>query len=334
MSKEELSSLTYAASGVDTHKAQEIVADIAALRERTETKRKLFQPFGLFAASYDLSDYDEPVMFTACDGVGTKIRLLYDYDKLHAAGVDLVAMSVNDILCCNAMPLVFLDYIGINKIDQPRINKIIEGLADSLAACDCILAGGETAEMPGMVHDDMIELSGFCVGAAEKRDLIDMTNVAEGDRIIGIPSSGFHANGWSLVRKIFTTFEDDFSDDDKIACLDPTRIYYPEVKALNEAGIKIHSMAHITGGGFHENLERVLNGHGADITLPYWDNAAVQKVISKIELDAAVHAFNMGIGYVFVLNDADATKALELLSDAVDIGTIAGSEIKVTIQDA
>ena len=315
-------SISYKDSGVDTEKAQEVVKDIAALRMRTEKNRQLFQPFGLFAASYDLSGYKEPVMFTACDGVGTKIRLLIDHGKLECAGVDLVGMNVNDILCCNAMPLVFLDYIGIGKINKDDIARIITGLVDGLEQCDCILAGGETAEMPGLVHEDMIELSGFCVGAAEKSDLIDMTKIKPGDQLVGIPSNGFHANGWSLVRKIFDTYADDFSTEDIVACLEPTRIYHKEVKAMNDAGLPIHAMAHITGGGMRENLERVTNGNGFDVTLPVWDNAPCQKVISKIDIEDAIHAFNMGIGYVFVVPADSLDATLKTLPEAVVIGSI------------
>ena len=179
--------ITYKEAGVDIHAAAELVGDIGELRARTEKKRKLFGAFGLFAAGFDLSDYREPVIFTGCDGVGTKLELLLQHDLLETAGKDLVAMSVNDILTTGADPVMFLDYIGVGKLDKAKISRVIAGIVEWCEACDCILAGGETAEMPDLVADDMIELSGFGIGAAEKPDVVDPTTVTAGDVLVGLP---------------------------------------------------------------------------------------------------------------------------------------------------
>ncbi|MEO0416714.1 MAG: AIR synthase related protein, partial [Verrucomicrobiota bacterium] len=197
---------TYKASGVDIKEAAALVGDINQLRQRTEGGRQLMQAFGLFAATYDLSDYNEPVIMTGCDGVGTKLELLLEHDELEIAGKDLVAMNVNDILTTGGDPLMFLDYVGVGAIDKTKIKRLIAGMSEHLESCNCILAGGETAEMPGVVPDGMIELSGFCVGAGEKSELIDPTTVEVGDVLIGYPSDGFHANGWSLIRRILAAF--------------------------------------------------------------------------------------------------------------------------------
>ena len=205
--------LTYRQSGVDTRRAAALVGDIRSQVARTQQARKLWGAFGLFAACYDLSDYKEPVMVTGCDGVGTKLELLLENDLLEIAGKDLVAMSVNDILTTGGDPLLFLDYIGIAALDEAKINRLITGMCDYLEACGCILAGGETAEMPGIVPEDVIELSGFCIGCAEKPDLIDPTTVAVGDCLVGYASDSIHANGWSLVRRVLKEFPGEVSED-------------------------------------------------------------------------------------------------------------------------
>ena len=156
----------------------------------------------IFAAGYDLSKYKQPIIFTGCDGVGTKLELLLKYDLLENAGKDLVAMNVNDVLTCGADPILFLDYVGINKIIKRQLTRIIAGMSEYLTACNCILAGGETAEMPGAVLEGMVELSGFAIGAAEKKDVLNPAEIKKGDVLIGWPSAGFHANGFSLVRRI------------------------------------------------------------------------------------------------------------------------------------
>ncbi len=300
---------TYREAGVDTKHAAALVGDIGKLVARTQTKRSLFQAFGLFAASYDLSGYDEPVIVTGCDGVGTKIELLLQHDLLEAAGKDLVAMSVNDILTTGGDPILFLDYIGIPKIDDAQITRLIAGMVDYLEACDCILAGGETAEMPGIVPDGVIELSGFCIGAAEKRALIDPSTVTVGDALIGWRSDGFHANGWSLVRRILAAKPGLLTDRELEELLAPTRLYHEEVAALRAAGVGVKAMAHITGGGLPENLERLLGDNGAELHIGEWDRGPVAKVLAFVETQEAVNTFNMGYGWVAVVPAGEADLA-------------------------
>ncbi|MEM7145965.1 MAG: phosphoribosylformylglycinamidine cyclo-ligase [Verrucomicrobiota bacterium] len=326
-----MSDFTYKEAGVDIEEAASLVGDIGELRGRTEAKRSLMQAFGLFAASYDLSEYDEPVIVTGCDGVGTKLELLLEHDELEIAGKDLVAMNVNDILTTGGDPLMFLDYVGVAKIDKPQITRLIAGMVAHLEACHCILAGGETAEMPGVVPEGIFELSGFCVGAAEKRDLIDPRRVEAGDVLVGYPSDGFHANGWSLIRRILGAHPDLCSAEEMKGLLAPTRLYHEEVWALRKAGVDVRAMAHITGGGLPENLERLLGEHGAAIEVPKWGLGAVQKVLGHVEEQEAFKTFNMGIGWVAIVPKAEADTAVSCGDGALVIGEVGGSEISVKV---
>ncbi len=322
--------ITYKEAGVDIHAAAELVGDIGELRARTEKKRKLFGAFGLFAAGFDLSSYKEPVIFTGCDGVGTKLELLLEHDLLEAAGKDLVAMSVNDIITTGADPIMFLDYVGIGKLDKAKIARVIAGIVEWCEACDCVLAGGETAEMPDLVQDGVIELSGFAIGVAEKPDVIDPTTIADGDVLVGYPSAGFHANGWSLIRKILAKFPDEFSAEEIVELLAPTRLYHDVVKGLREAGVKAKSMAHITGGGLPENLGRVLGDKGAALNVPRWELGAVQKILAHVEEGEANWTFNMGVGWVAIVAPEDVDTALGL-DGAMRLGEVGGTELTVSV---
>ncbi len=321
--------ISYKEAGVDIKAAAQLVGDIGELRSRTETNRKLFGAFGLFAAGFDLSAYSEPVIFTGCDGVGTKLELLLEHDLLETAGKDLVAMSINDILTTGADPVMFLDYIGVGKLDKGKIARVITGIVDWCESCDCILAGGETAEMPGLVADGMIELSGFGIGVAEKPDVVDPETVTEGDVLIGYPSDGIHANGWSLVRKVMASFPDEFSDDDVISMLAPTRLYHDVVKGLRDAQVRPRAMAHITGGGLPENLERILGGRGADLSVPRWELGAIQKVLAHVNEDEAFSTFNMGVGWVVIVDKVDEEKAMGLMSGALRLGEVKSGDLTV-----
>ena len=323
---------TYKSAGVDIEEAAELVGDIGELRGRTEGKRQLMQAFGLFAASYDLSDYREPVIVTGCDGVGTKLELLLEYDLLEIAGKDLVAMSVNDILTTGGDPLLFLDYVGIGRIDKSKIKRLIAGMAEYLESCDCILAGGETAEMPGIVPDGVIELSGFCIGAAEKPDLIDPSRIAVGDVLVGYPSDGFHANGWSLVRKILKARPGEVSADEMPALLAPTRLYHDVVAGLRKTGVDVRAMAHNTGGGLPENLERLLGDKGAELSIPRWELGAVPKILQHVEDQEAVKTFNMGWGWITIVPPEDADQAVGVLEGARVLGEVtAESGVRVSV---
>ena len=324
--------LTYQQAGVDTRRAAALVGDIRSHVARTQGRRKLSGAFGLFAAAYDLSAYREPVIVTGCDGVGTKLELLLDRDLLEIAGKDLVAMSVNDILTTGGDPLMFLDYIGIAELDEERITRLIGGMADYLESCDCILAGGETAEMPGIVPEGVIELSGFCIGCAEKADLIDPTTIAVGDVLVGYASASIHANGWSLVRRVLREHPGEVEEEELHAWLQPTRLYHDVVADLKSAGVKPKAMAHITGGGLPENLERLFRGCGADLEIPEWGLPGIRKLYRHVDAEDRFHTFNMGIGWVAIVDAADAAKACAAGPGGIVLGEMsAGEGVRVRV---
>ena len=316
--------LTYKQSGVDTIEAQSFVNDISAHVKRTQKNRKLCNAFGLFAAAYDLSAYKEPVIVTGTDGVGTKTEILFDLDMLETAGKDLVAMNVNDILTTGGDPLVFLDYLGISnlEIEKPRITRLVAGMCDYLESCNCILAGGETAEMPGVVPENLVEMAGFSIGCVEKSQMIDPSKVEVGDVLVGYPSDGFHANGWSLVRRILKQNPDLLTEEELRSLLAPTRLYHDVVYDMRKLGITPKAYAHITGGGLPENLERFLGEKGADLEIPYWDNAAVQKVLSFVDAEDRFHTFNMGIGWVAIVKPEQVEQACTAGPGGTVIGTM------------
>jgi len=325
--------LTYKEAGVDTKEAASLVGDIGYHVKRTQQKKKLFGAFGLFAAAYDLSDYQTPVIVTGCDGVGTKLEVLLEKDMPEEAGKDLVAMSVNDILTTGGDPLLFLDYIGVEKLAPEMITRLVAGMADYLESCDCILAGGETAEMPGVVPPGVVELAGFCIGAVEKEDLIDPSEIKTGHVVIGYGSDGFHANGWSLVRRALSENPDLISEDEYRELLAPTRLYHDVVEDIKKAGIRPKAMAHITGGGLPENLERILpKGLGMTLEIPYWDNEPVQKILNFADAEDRFNTFNMGIGWVVVVEEGEVDSVLKAGPGGHVIGkVVSGSAVEVKV---
>ncbi|MBR4311386.1 MAG: phosphoribosylformylglycinamidine cyclo-ligase [Akkermansia sp.] len=327
--------LTYKQSGVDTIEAQSFVSDISAHVKRTQKNRQLCNAFGLFAAAYDLSAYKEPVIVTGTDGVGTKTEVLFEMDMLETAGKDLVAMNVNDILTTGGDPLVFLDYLGISNLEteRPRITRLVAGMCDYLESCNCILAGGETAEMPGVVPENLVEMAGFSIGCVEKRQMIDPSQVEVGDVLVGYPSDGFHANGWSLVRRILAQNPDLLTEEELRSLLAPTRLYHDVVYDMRKLGITPKAYAHITGGGLPENLERFLGDKGADLEIPYWDNAPVQKVLTFVDAEDRFHTFNMGIGWVAIVKPDQVEAACTAGPGGTVIGTMReGKGIKVRVR--
>lgn len=314
---------TYKQAGVDIREAAALVGDIGQLVKRTQKQRQLAGAFGLFAAAFDLSAYKNPVIVTGCDGVGTKLELLLEHGLFENAGKDLVAMNVNDVLTTGADPILFLDYVGVGRLEKEKITRCIAGMVDYLEACGCILAGGETAEMPGMVADGVIELSGFAIGAAEKGSLLNPATIQQGDLLVGFPSAGFHANGFSLVRRVIAAEKLTFTSVEWEKLLAPTLLYHEESFALrNIPGVR--AMSHITGGGLPENLGRILafGGHGAQIKLPKWENEVVQKVLAHVDPEDALHTFNSGYGWVAIVAQEDADKALACGKNAVVLGEI------------
>ena len=327
--------LTYKQSGVDTIEAQSFVSDISAHVKRTQKNRQLCNAFGLFAAAYDLSAYKEPVIVTGTDGVGTKTEVLFEMNMLETAGKDLVAMNVNDILTTGGDPLVFLDYLGISNLEteRPRITRLVAGMCDYLESCNCILAGGETAEMPGVVPENLVEMAGFSIGCVEKSQMIDPSKVEVGDVLIGYPSDGFHANGWSLVRRILAQNPDLLTEEELRSLLAPTRLYHDVVYDMRKLGITPKAYAHITGGGLPENLERFLGDKGADLEIPYWDNEPVQKVLKFVDAEDRFHTFNMGIGWVAIVKPEQVEAACTAGPGGTVIGTMReGKGIHVTVR--
>lgn len=318
--------LTYQQAGVDTRRAAALVGDIKSHVARTQQNRKLLGAFGLFAACYDLSSYKEPVIVTGCDGVGTKLELLLEHDLLETAGKDLVAMSVNDILTTGGDPLLFLDYIGIAALNEEKITRLIAGMADYLASCDCILAGGETAEMPGIVPQDVIELSGFCIGCAEKADLVDPSTLQVGDVLVGYKSDSIHANGWSLVRRVLREHPGCVSAQELLGFLEPTRLYHDVVRDIRATGVKPKAYSHITGGGLPENLERLFRGFGADLEIPAWGLPGISKLLEHVDAEDRFHTFNMGIGWVAIVAAGEAEKILSAGPGGTILGTLVDTE--------
>jgi phosphoribosylformylglycinamidine cyclo-ligase len=325
--------VTYQEAGVDTRAAAALVNEIKADVSRTQKQRKLHNSFGLFAAAFDLSEYQNPVIVTGCDGVGTKLELLLEHGMEAEAGKDLVAMSVNDIITTGGDPLMFLDYIGIEKLQPERIKRLISGMCDYLEDCGCILAGGETAEMPGLVPPEVVELSGFCIGAVEKEDLIQPETIREGDVLVGYASDGFHANGWSLCRRILAEHGSEFNEAEIKSMLAPTRLYDDVTSGFKKGGLRARAFAHITGGGLPENLERLLRGMGADLTIPYWENEPVQKLLAHSDPEDRFNAFNMGIGWVAIVDPSDADTACSTGPGGVVLGEIrSGEGVNVAVQ--
>ncbi len=323
----------YAKAGVSLEAGYESVRLIKADVERTNIMG-VMSKLGQFGAMFDLSkyNYQEPVLISGCDGVGTKIKVCEMANDFTKVGQDLVAMSVNDVIVQGARPLFFLDYIACNQNEPTKIQEIVRGISDGCVKSSCALIGGETAEMPDVYSEGGYDLAGFVVGACEKKDIIDASQVKAGDVIIGIPSNGLHSNGYSLVRKIL--FKDhDFKIDqyvEELGCtigeelLKPTRIYTPEVMAVLET-TKVAAMAHITGGGYQENIERALNGNGANINLSAINQLPIFKFLAKtgnIPQIEMYNFFNMGIGYIFIVDRSQVDSVLKTVSDAKVIGEV------------
>ena len=291
---------------------------------------------GSFGGAFDLSAYGfkNPVLVSGTDGVGTKLKLAFDMDKHDTIGIDAVAMCVNDILAQGAIPLFFLDYIACGKNDPAQIEAIVKGVADGCRQAGAALVGGETAEMPGFYKEGEYDIAGFAVGAAEKEDLINPENTKAGQAVIGIPSTGFHSNGFSLIRKVLKdeniSINDEFNGETiGEALLRPTRIYAKEVKTLLE-NVKVAGISHITGGGFIENLPRALKkGLGMKIYRDSYEVPEIFKFIEqegKIDHDEMYQVFNMGVGLAVIVDDADKEKVLDLIDDAFILGEVTDQE--------
>ena len=300
---------------------------------------------GMFAP--DLAGMKKPVLVSGTDGVGTKLKLAFLMDKHDTVGIDCVAMCVNDIVCGGAAPMFFLDYIACGKNHPARIADIVSGITEGCRQAECALVGGETAEMPGFYPVDEYDLAGFSVGIVDEEKIIDGKKLAAGDVLVGLASSGVHSNGFSLVRKVLdvehadlkTPREDLNGKSLGEALLAPTRIYVKAVKALLKAGVDVHAVSHITGGGFYENVPRMMtDGLTARIGLSTFPRLPIFDLIQKtggIPERDMYNTFNMGIGMILALPAAQAVLALSVLKEAGEtayqIGEVVAGEAGVEL---
>lgn len=338
---------SYAAAGVDITAGYKAVELMKSHIARTLTSG-VCSDVGGFGGLFELdtTGIEKPVLVSGTDGVGTKLKLAFLMDKHDTVGIDCVAMCVNDIICCGAKPLFFLDYIACGKNVPEKIASIVSGVAEGCVQSGAALIGGETAEMPGFYPIDEYDLAGFSVGVVDKSKILDPSTMKAGDVVIALPSSGVHSNGFSLVRKVFDVENSDIkSPREELGgksigetLLAPTKIYVKPVLALLEQ-VKVKGVSHITGGGFYENIPRSIpNGLGAVIdrkavkVLPIFDLIAKEGNISERDM---FNTFNMGVGMSIVVAREDADKAVEILKangeDAYVIGKIENSEDKITI---
>ena len=331
-------SKAYEQSGVDIHAGYEAVERMSSHVQRT-MRKEVLGGLGGFGATFDLSQLNmkAPVLVSGTDGVGTKLKLAIDNNKHDTIGIDAVAMCVNDILTTGAEPLYFLDYIATNKVVPEVIEQIVKGVSDGCEATHTALIGGETAEMGEMYHEGEYDLAGFAVGAVEKDEYIDGSEVEEGQIIIGLASNGIHSNGYSLVRKLIQESGINLNDSfDGSTYLDtflaPTQLYVKPILTLKEK-VKIKGMNHITGGGFYENIPRGLpNGLAAKIDTQSFPTPKVFEWLQQqadIETSEMYNVFNMGIGYTVIVNKEEVSKALDILKEqdiaAYQIGEIVKS---------
>lgn len=306
---------SYRQAGVDIdagNQAVELMKPAVKRTLRPEVLGGLGGFGGLFAL--DLKKFSDPVLVSGTDGVGTKLRLAFQLDRHDTIGQDAVAMCVNDILVQGAEPLFFLDYLAVGKLEPEKVAKVVSGVAKGCELAGCALIGGETAEMPGFYPVGEYDIAGFSVGAVNRNELIDGSKIREGDVLIGLPSSGFHSNGYSLIRKVFAPYSLDtvfpeLNEPLGEALLRPTRIYVKTILPLLPQG-KILGMAHITGGGLTENIPRILpEGLGVKVDLKAWEMPPVFELLQKLgEIEQAemLRTFNMGIGFVLVVHREDA----------------------------
>ena len=329
--------LTYKEAGVDIEAGAELIRRIGPAAKATR-RPELLGGLGGFAAMAEMpAGYTQPVIVTGTDGVGTKLKLAIDYARHDGVGQDLVAMCVNDVLVTGAEAFLFLDYYATGRLDVDVAERVIKGIAHGCELAGCALAGGETAEMPGFYSDGEYDLAGFCVGVVEKAKIIDGSKIAAGDTIIGLPSSGPHSNGYSLIRKVIERQDmipnDDLLDD----LLAPTRIYVKSVRHLLKK-VDVHGMVHITGGGFFENIPRVFSdpNHGALLDLDSWQQPEVFSWLQQagnISNDEMMSTFNCGLGMLLLVAEADVEQTLQTLKEQgehpVTVSQVVESEVAV-----
>ena len=332
--------MDYKNAGVDIeagYRSVELMKQYVAKTMRSE----VLGGIGGFSGAFSLNaikNMEDPTLVSGTDGVGTKIKLAFLLDKHDTVGIDCVAMCVNDIACAGAEPLFFLDYIACGKNIPEKIAQIVKGVAEGCEQAGCALIGGETAEHPGLMPEEEYDLAGFAVGLVDKKDLIDGKDIKAGDALVGIASSGVHSNGFSLVRKVFpmTTdalirFNNELGRSLGDALLTPTRIYVKALKAVRDAGVKIKGCSHITGGGFYENIPRMLpDGIGARIVKNSYEMPAIFTLLQKtgdIDEHVMYNTYNMGVGMVLAVDPADADACVKALKAAGEDAFVIGETV-------
>lgn len=339
--------ITYSQAGVDIVEGARAVDAIKPIVKRTY-RSEVVGDIGGFGGLFDISaakDMAEPLLVSGTDGVGTKLKLAQLLGVHNTVGIDLVAMCVNDILACGAEPLFFLDYIAVGKLSASAMAAIVDGIAEGCIMAGCSLIGGEMAEHPGVMDDSDYDLSGFCVGIVDKQKMLDPKNVKVGDVLIGLTSSGLHSNGYSLVRRACVNGKDmeelslprEYLDGQSIleALLEPTRIYVKPVHSvLKELPNSVHALAHITGGGISENLNRALNPKvNASVQIGSWKVAPIIEFVcdaANLSQEEAYKTFNMGIGMVLIVAKEDADAVVKVLEAAGENACIIGNIVEGT----
>ena len=333
--------MDYKNAGVDIEAGYESVKLMKKFVQRT-MRPEVLTDIGGFSGAFALDKFknmEEPTLVSGTDGVGTKLKLAFIMDKHDTIGIDCVAMCVNDIACAGGEPLFFLDYIACGKNYPEKIATIVSGVAEGCVQSEAALIGGETAEMPGFYPEDSYDLAGFAVGIVDKKDLITGKELKGGETLIGIASSGVHSNGFSLVRKIFEmtkesleTYYDELGTTLGEALLAPTKIYVKALKSLKNGGVKVKACSHITGGGFYENIPRMLpEGVHAVVHKDSYEVPAIFKLMAEkgnVEEKVMYNTYNMGIGMVIAVDPADTDKALALLEEAGEKAYVVGETVE------
>lgn len=335
--------MDYKNAGVDIEAGYKSV-ELMKKHIKTTMRPEVLGGIGGFAGAFSLAkikDMEEPILLSGTDGCGTKVQLAYIMDKHDTIGIDAVAMCVNDIACSGGEPLFFLDYIACGKNYPEKIATIVSGVAEGCNQSGAALVGGETAEHPGLMPEDEYDLAGFAVGVVEKKDLITGENIKPGDTLIGIASSGVHSNGFSLVRKVFEmtkesldTYYDELGKTLGEALIEPTRIYVKALKSVKDAGITVKGCSHITGGGFYENIPRMLpDGVRAQVKKDSYEVPAIFKLLAKkgdIDEHMMYNTYNMGVGMCLAIDPADTDKTIAAIEAAGDkafvLGTVVAGE--------
>lgn len=327
---------TYKQAGVDKEEGYQTVSKIKDAVAATHNENVL-NGIGSFGAFYQLEGYKNPVLVSGTDGVGTKLRVALDSKVYDTVGIDCFAMCANDILCHGAKPLFFLDYLACGKLDSDIAAEIVGGIAQACKETGTALIGGETAEMPGMYQVGDYDVAGFCVGVVERDEIIDGSKIKAGQVIVALPSSGFHSNGFSLVRRIFPDFNEEFEGKPLFeTLLVPTKLYQNDIFKIKDAGIEMTGIAHITGGGLIENVPRIINdGLTAVIEKAKINVPTVMQELAKrgnIAEDEMFGTFNMGVGMVVIVDQSDAEKVLNIIDGSAIIGEIQEGADKIILK--